>query len=352
MISYDVRVKASREYSVIIGSRLLAKSGELCRAVNSGKRVLLITDSNVAPLYSKTVLKSLENAGYSCTLFVFEAGERSKSLATVGEIYSALSAAELDRRDLIAALGGGVCGDMAGFAAATWMRGMDYVQLPTTLLSQVDSSVGGKTGVNIPSGKNLIGAFYQPCRVIADYDTLKTLPADISADGLAEVVKTAAICDEPLFSRIEQLGFADMDVIKRCVEIKSGVVARDELENGERKLLNFGHTIGHAIERFYNYEMAHGRAVSIGMAKITALSEHAGITAAGTSERLNSLLTQIGLPLDDKSVNDSLEFRLDKKSDGSTISLAVLDKIGSAQVLTVSSSCKMSDWFEPAPEKC
>ena len=241
---------ASRPYDIVIGPGLLKEAGERSRRINCGVRVLLVSDSNVAPLYADTVAESYAAAGYRVTRFVFPAGEESKRLSTIAALYEQLAADGLTRADLIAALGGGVTGDMAGFAAATWLRGIDFVGLPTSLLAQVDSSVGGKTGVDIPQGKNLVGAFWPPRLVLADTDALSTLPADILSDGMAEVVKAACIKDASFFhwlSRQDALSDENLpETVSRAVDIKRRVVESDEREAGERRLLNFGHTLGHA----------------------------------------------------------------------------------------------------------
>ena len=237
------------------------------------------------------------------------------------------------------ALGGGVAGDMAGFAAATYLRGMDFVQIPTSLLAMVDSSVGGKTGVDIPEGKNLVGAFWQPRLVIVDTSTLETLPPAFFTDGVGEIVKYACIRDRELFDLLESgeaLTPARLEeTVLRCIDCKRGVVERDEREAGERKLLNFGHTLGHALERYYHYEgPTHGCAVAVGMARITAASEARGLTVPGTGERLLRVLKRCGLPADDPANNAALlpGVSMDKKRDGVSIDLVILREIGDACV--------------------
>ena len=252
-----LRVEASRPYDILVGRGLLDQVGELSRQVNRSGRVMIVTDSHVGPLYAERVRRSYEEAGYEADVFTFAAGEENKRLAVIAELYARLANSRFGRGDLLAALGGGVAGDMTGFAAATWLRGVDFVQIPTSLLAQVDSSVGGKTGVDIPEGKNLVGAFWQPARVIADPAVLETLPGEMFADGLAEVVKSACIRDEGLFIDLENGRESDPEgleeIIVRSIGIKRDVVERDENESGERKLLNFGHTMGHAWETFYHY---------------------------------------------------------------------------------------------------
>ncbi|HIW73132.1 MAG TPA: 3-dehydroquinate synthase [Firmicutes bacterium] len=337
-------VHTARPYDILVGSGLLDRAGALSREVNGGTRALIVTDSHVGPLYARRVARSLEAAGYRAGEYVFPAGETSKRLAAVEEIYAALAAGGFTRADLIVALGGGVAGDMAGFAAATWLRGIDFVQIPTSLLAQVDSSVGGKTGVDIPQGKNLVGAFWQPVRVLADMDTLDTLPAAFHRDGLGEVVKYACIAPclcggEPLFDRLERGDALSpgkrAETILACIDCKRGVVERDEREAGERRLLNFGHTLGHALEKYYDYAgPTHGCAVAVGMAAVTAASEREGLTAPGTTARLTSLLAALGLPCDDPAPPSAYlpAAAMDKKRAGDGIHLVLLRRMGEAFV--------------------
>ena len=241
----------------------------------------------------------------------------------------------MSRGDIVVALGGGVTGDMAGFAAATYMRGIKFVQIPTSLLAQVDSSVGGKTAVDIPQGKNLVGAFHQPCLVIIDPDTLSTLPERFVHDGMAEVIKYGCIKDERLFETLENENALDIieDIIEICVSIKRDVVNRDEKESGERMLLNFGHTLGHSLEKLYNFEgLSHGEAVAIGMVKIAASGENAGLTEAGTADRIERLCKKNMLPTSDEASAATLAelCQSDKKAGGGSVNLVLLDKIGSS----------------------
>ena len=331
-------VELAKSYDIFVGGNLLPQCGHFCREINSGEHAVVVSDSNVFPIYGKTVTHSLESAGYTVDSFVFEAGEPRKRLETVADIYRTLAKNSIGRGDMIVALGGGVTGDMAGFAASTWMRGIQYVQIPTSLLAQVDSSVGGKTGVDIAEGKNLIGAFWQPSRVIADTGTLSTLPAEMIADGMAEVIKTAAIRDAKLFELLEREAAPNDEIIARCIDIKRGVVQRDERESGERRLLNFGHTLGHALEKYYGYTtMSHGQGVAVGMAAITRVSEARGLTANGTSARLEALLKRCGLPAEDAADTEKLveNFGLDKKRESHMLPLILLRKTGDAFVYPV-----------------
>ncbi len=347
-----ITVETATPYDIRQQRGILAQTGDWCRTVNHGSKALVVTDSNVGPLYAADVQASLIAAGYQTDVFTFTAGEQSKTLATVNDIYERIAANNLSRADLLVALGGGVTGDMTGFAAATWMRGMDFVQIPTTLLAQVDSSVGGKTGVDIPAGKNLVGAFWQPRLVLMDADVLQTLPADVFADGMAEVIKTACIKDADLFAKLETGHMEDKtfleEVIAACVSIKRDVVERDERESGERKLLNFGHTMGHALEKRYHYEtLSHGRAVALGMCMITAAAERQGLSKPGTTARIEALLLKHALPTTDPATPaDCLAGVLnDKKRTGSSIDLALIREIGDGFVHRVAVSA-LADFFD------
>ena len=263
---HTVTVSASRPYAVHIGGGLLDRAGELLAGATKSRRCAVVTDSAVGPLYGDRVLAALERAGFAPLLFTFPAGERSKNLSTYGQILDFFAKNRLTRSDLAVALGGGVTGDMAGFAAATYQRGVDYVQIPTTFLAASDSSVGGKTAVDLAEGKNLVGAFWQPRLVICDTDTFRTLPGEVFDDGAAETVKHGLIADRD-FLRLLMTG--DLreridDVVRRNVEIKAAVVAEDEFEGGRRKILNFGHTLGHAIEQLSGFAITHGHAVARG----------------------------------------------------------------------------------------
>ncbi len=333
-----IPVNTGRPYEIKLGRGLLKQAGALIREVHNGAKALIVCDSNVAPLYAPTVRDSLIRAGYrTVTVLTFPAGEQHKRLETVMHMYTALANNRFDRSDVIVALGGGVTGDMAGYAAATWMRGIPFVQIPTSLLAQVDSSIGGKTGVDIKEGKNLVGAFWQPIRVIADIDTLSTLPKDYVTDGMGEVVKSACIRDKTLFELLEKdQEFSPellMEIVKRCMMVKCRVVENDEHESGERKLLNFGHTLGHALEKHMNYRgVSHGCAVSIGMVTVTAASERNGLTEAGTTARLAALCKKFGLPT--KAPCDTAAYldavKLDKKCVGGSVDLVLMRGVGQA----------------------
>ena len=272
-----VQVKASREYDVLIGAGLLDRCGELIAAVHKPCTAAIITDDTVNALYGERVEASLAAAGYKVVRFVFPHGEENKNLMTFAAAQNFLAENRLSRSDLVVALGGGVVGDLAGFVAATYLRGIRFVQLPTTLLAAVDSSVGGKTAVDLPAGKNLCGCFSQPSLVLCDYETLSTLPEETFAEGCAEVVKYGVLADEGFFSALEEKGVKGEEeaVITRCVSIKRDVVCADEFDNGERQKLNLGHTVGHAIEQNSNFSVSHGAAVAMGMPSLPGRQQSA-----------------------------------------------------------------------------
>lgn len=308
-------------------------------------RCAIITDRNAGKYFAKTVFDSLVRAGFSPLLITIAAGETAKSLRTVGDCYDRLAEHRLDRKSFIVALGGGVVGDLAGFVAATWLRGIPFVQIPTTLLAQVDSSVGGKTGVNLRAGKNLVGAFYQPRLVLCDTDTLKTLPGREYRAGLAEVIKYGIICDARLFATIERhlpqiLGRDEKvlaPVIARCCQIKALVVSRDETESGPRAILNFGHTIGHAIENSAGYgKFLHGEAISIGQVMAAKLSERILGMPPEDVRRVAELFTRVGLPTQIRlTVSQRRKLfeamRLDKKSSGGEVRFVLARRIGAVE---------------------
>jgi 3-dehydroquinate synthase len=295
----------ARSYAIEIGLGTLDELGAAVKRVVAPTSAFLITTPPVGRRYAARTLASLKRAGLRARRFDVPDGERSKSLAQAGRLYDALLAAGADRGAAVVALGGGVVGDLAGFVAATLLRGLPVVQVPTSLLAMVDSSVGGKTGVNVARGKNLVGAFHQPRLVWIDVATLATLPLRQRRAGLAEVVKHAAICDAALFAQLEAQGEgllegpleAWLPILERNCAIKAGVVALDEREAGPRMLLNFGHTLGHAVESLAHYRgVLHGEAVAMGMAFAARRSEALGLARAGSAERLVSLLTRLGLP--------------------------------------------------------
>lgn len=345
-----VEVKTGRSYSILIEHGILQKAGEYIRPLTKAVRAVIISDSHVAPLYSDTVKKSLEENGFETSVFVFEAGEERKRLETIEKIYYHCFENNITRTDIIIALGGGVTGDMAGFAAASYLRGIDFVQIPTTLLSQVDSSVGGKTGVDLSTGKNLVGAFWQPTLVLIDPDTLHTLPQKFFNDGLGEVIKYGCIRSAKLFERLEKENAADFidDIIFECVSIKRDIVENDERDTGERAILNFGHTFGHAIEKLSNYSgMTHGESVAIGALLLTELTQKKNLTEKNTAERIRNLLMKYGLPTQIQySLPEILAAtRGDKKSSGKALNFIFLKKIGECFIHKIDFS-EMKNFFE------
>lgn len=337
----EMTVHTAKPYEILLERGLLSRAGEECAKLFApGARVMIISDSNVYPLFGEKVAVSLREAGFRVFSCTFPAGEQSKQLSTVEGFYRALAENHFTRSDFVVALGGGVTGDMAGFAAATFLRGIDFVQVPTSLLAQVDSSVGGKTGVDLPFGKNLVGAFHQPRLVLIDPDTLDALPPHFFADGMGEVIKYGCIRDKDLFENLEKQDVKEHleEVIFRCVDCKRQIVEADALEKGERMLLNFGHTLGHAMEKLRDFQgLSHGEAVGIGMVLISQAGEKAGLTQPGTADRIAALLEKYGLPT--KTTDTPAELAaaasLDKKTDGDNLHLILLQSIGEACIHTI-----------------
>lgn len=328
-----LEVGTARRYEIHIENGLLERVADECAAAVNSEKLLLLTDSNVALLYKDRVASALKAAGYAVYEHSVPAGEESKSTARYLEIVSRLAREGFSRSDAIIALGGGVVGDLAGFCAASYLRGIPFVQIPTTLLACVDSSVGGKTAVNLPEGKNLLGAFYQPRLVLIDPLTLQTLSPATYADGMAEVIKYGMIRDEELFRALEQRAWTDTEIIKRCVSLKAQIVAEDEFDNGVRLLLNYGHTVGHAVEKCSEFAISHGSAVAIGMA-VLARAEQGGEALAG---RLQAVLTQYGLPTTcDFSAEELYEAALaDKKRRNQQLSLIAVPTLGQGVVRSI-----------------
>lgn len=333
---------AERSYEVLVESGVLTRTGEFTGSLFPGRKAAVITDETVGTLHGKTLLDSLDQAGIQTTYHSVPAGESSKSMRQATELCSALAAAGHDRRSYIIALGGGVVGDLAGFVAAIFYRGIPFVQIPTTIVAQVDSSVGGKTGVNLPEGKNLLGAFHQPSLVLVDPATLSTLPDREFHEGFAEVIKHAAIRDASMLGDIAHLDPSDRvvpaDLIARNIAIKARIVEADEQETKEiRALLNFGHTIGHGIEAALPYgEMLHGEAISLGLRAALHLSEsHAGLPTAD-SKRILSLLHRFHLPLqlDDRVSDEVILEKLgrDKKFEAGHVRFVLIRRPGDAFV--------------------
>jgi 3-dehydroquinate synthase len=324
-------------------------AGEALRAVLSpGEKVLIVSDDNVWPLYGEAAKALFTEAGCTADAFIMAAGEKSKNMETLTSLYKKLAEVGVTRHGAVAALGGGVVGDLAGFAASTWMRGVGFIQMPTTLLAQVDSSVGGKTAIDTDEGKNLVGSFWQPRLVIIDTGTLGTLPRREVDAGMAEVVKYGAACSSGLFADLEKEFNHEpptclqvepheqnlMDVIYECCSIKAGIVGEDERdESGARAVLNFGHTFGHALEMKYGLgRYNHGEAVACGMRIAAGIGEKLGVTAKGTAARLNALLDALELPRAE-STDGLIDFiRRDKKGSGGGVELILLEEIGKAVV--------------------
>jgi len=326
-----VTVDVSKTYNVIIGSGLLKTVGAEAGKLGKANKVCIVSDSNVWPLYGNTVVDSLESAGFTVYPFVFPAGEENKNGSVYLELVNSLARYQLTRTDLIAALGGGVVGDLAGFAAATYLRGIRFIQLPTTLLAAVDSSVGGKTAIDLPAGKNLCGAFCQPSLVLCDTDTLTSLPQETFLDGCAEVIKYGVLYDPELFDTLEKDGpdFDRESVIARCVTWKRDVVTVDEFDTGLRMKLNLGHTIGHGVEAASNFDISHGKAVAIGMAIISR-----GTNCTDT-RRIVELLEKFSLPTRCNYNVESLYRHTlsDKKRSADTVSLIVPRAIGRCEIV-------------------
>lgn len=335
----SVTVKTSATYEVLIGSGLLQKTGEAVKKVISPCKAAIVTDSTVVHLYEETVRQSLTEAGFSVCTFVFPAGEASKNIHTLSHLLEFLAKEEMTRTDLIVALGGGVTGDLAGFGAAVYLRGIPFVQIPTTFLAAIDSSVGGKTAVDLEAGKNLAGAFYQPKLVLCDTDVLQTLPEVVFADGIAEALKYGVLGDAPLFEKIARGDFRQEleEIIETCVSMKRDVVEEDEFDTGKRQLLNLGHTFGHAIEQKSHFQMTHGHAVAIGMHLIAKAAEAKGIAEKGTAAAIAKALEQNQLPKETEfSPAEVAEGTLrDKKRRGGTISFVFPKKIGACEIVKI-----------------
>lgn len=333
-----VSVHAGKGYDVMIGGGLIADCGRLIAAELGRCRAAVITDSNVESLYLNSVMISLEQAGLDAVCHIFPAGEENKNLATLWDILELLAENHIGRGDIVIALGGGVTGDTAGFAAGVYLRGIRYVQMPTTLLAAVDSSVGGKTAVDLEAGKNLAGVFKQPELVLCDTHTLETLTDYDMANGMAEAIKTAVLFSHPLFDMFggEMTPAVLADIIESCVRFKAHIVEIDERERNERRLLNLGHTIGHAIEKCSGYTVGHGHAVAAGMAMMCRAGEKMGITELGTAYAVEETLERFGLPTNTDYTTDQLADAAlnDKKRSGDTITIVVPETIGQCTLRT------------------
>lgn len=332
-----ISVKASGRYDVVIGSNLLSKTGEYIKNIHDCGKAAIISDSNVWPIYGSTVASSLTNAGFTPTKFVFPAGENSKNIETYLQILNFLAENAISRSDVIVALGGGVVGDITGFAAATFLRGVPFVQIPTSLLAMVDSSVGGKTAIDLPAGKNLVGAFKQPQLVLCDVNALHSLPDNQFRDGCAEVIKYGMLYDVELLNTLSEngTGFEKESVIAKCIALKRDVVQEDEFDTGMRQMLNLGHTIGHGIEAGSHYEISHGQAVAAGMAIVARAAVAKGYCKVSVSEALEACLTRFGLPTKTNFNADQLfqSALSDKKRSGGNVNLIIPRDIGCCDIV-------------------
>jgi len=345
-----ITISTGKPYDAHIGKGILQRIGNRVAAISGQRysRVLVVTDDKVGPLYGKTVADSLQQAGFAVSTFAFKNGEASKTMDTAMDIIAGMSKNGLTRSDLLVALGGGVTGDLTGFAASIYQRGIDYIQIPTTLLAAVDSSVGGKTSVNTAAGKNMVGSFWQPRLVICDTATLDTLPEEILTDGLAEVIKYGCILDDELFAILETEVLQEHlpKTIARCIQLKAIVVSEDERDTGLRQILNFGHTAAHGIEKLSNYAISHGQAVSIGMCIAAAAGEAAGKTEPGATSRIRALLTRYGLPIKSGFTIPRLAKASlgDKKRSGDDITLVTLRRVGQALLHPVPAETLQAFW--------
>lgn len=327
-----VTVNTSSPYCVHIGHGLLPHAGSMIAALGLSGKAAILSDSNVWPLYGELLSNSLKKAGFECCYYFFDAGEERKNGATYLQILNFLAQNQLTRSDVLIALGGGVVGDMAGFAASTYLRGIRYVQIPTSLLAMVDSSVGGKTAIDLDAGKNLAGTFYQPSLVVCDPQVLDTLSEDVFRDGCAEVIKYAVLFDPDLFSHLKQFGmsFLREDVITKCICHKKDIVCQDEFDKGQRQLLNLGHTIGHAIERCSNYHISHGYAVAAGIQIIAKACTSTGDFSDDDYDSLLSLLREFNFPVFTEFSCEELFCAAcnDKKRSGNSLTLVLPLTIG------------------------
>ena len=330
-------------YDIEIEAGLLPQIGaKVAKLLPKAKKAAIISDTNVAPLYAAKLEASLAAVGLGVVKVIIEAGEQSKNMTVLSSVLEQLAQGGLTRSDVVLTLGGGVVGDLGGFAAASYMRGVAFVQVPTSLLAQIDSSVGGKVAVDLAAGKNLAGAFYQPKAVFIDTDLLATLSTRFLHDGLAEAIKYGCIKDAALFDKIA--GFANDaqllanidDIVATCCAIKARIVEQDEFDTGLRMLLNFGHTLGHAVEQHFGYSgFTHGEGVAIGMYQLTKRTEELGLTPTGSAERIKSVLQKYNLPIDAGVAKSELldTMARDKKKNGNSIPIIILRAIGEGDLL-------------------
>ena len=336
-----------KSYPILIKNGLLNKINIEVKKLYKGKKIFILTDKNVNRYYGDLITKTLSDEGFEVKLFALEPGEETKNITTLPIVYNELLDFNLTRSDLIITLGGGVIGDLGGFVAATYLRGVDFIQVPTSLLAQVDSSVGGKVAVDLDRGKNLVGNFYHPKAVLIDPTVLETLEDRVFYDGMAEVIKYGCIKDNSFFDFLDKIEnksqlLSNMEeIIHKCCDIKRIVVENDEKDKGERMLLNFGHTLGHAIEQYYNYKnYTHGEGVAIGMYQIAKLGQEKGLTKKGTADLIKNILIKYNLPYElNINMNELIEaINLDKKKLGSKINLILLEEIGKSYMYKSDSS--------------
>lgn len=344
-----IHIAASREYDVLIGHGLLDELGTLVAGAVDAKTAAIVSDDSVFALYGKRAAAALERAGLRVISFVFPHGESSKNLTVYGQVLNFLCENRISRTDVVVALGGGVVGDLAGFAAATYLRGIRFIQVPTTLLAMVDSSVGGKTAVDLPTGKNQAGSFYQPCIVICDPNTLETLPEEQYRCGCAEIIKYSMLGNAAFFEELYKTPVREQyeHVIEVCVQMKRDIVGADEYDLGRRRTLNLGHTFGHAVEQCSDFSLLHGEAVAIGMATVTRAAVKRGICGEETLARLLDILHRYGLPTETGYELDKLyEAELvDKKISGGKMHLIVPEKIGQVRMETIPVEA-LRDWMQ------
>lgn len=345
----EIDIKNSGSYTIKIGSGLLRTLGEEITKLGRVNKVCVVTDTHVDALYGVHVKEDLKNAGFDVSYFVFPFGERNKSIPVYRNLVEDLCETRFTRSDLIVALGGGVVGDLAGFAAATFQRGIRYIQVPTTLLAAVDSSVGGKTAVDLQAGKNQVGCFYQPSAVICDIDTLKTLPDEQYRCGCAEVIKYAILKSRKFYDELMQTPVSRQyeHVISTCVEMKKEYVEKDEFDTGERMFLNLGHSIGHAVETLSDYSTLHGQAISVGMADIARSSVRNGLCSEKTCDEIIAILKKYGLPTENPyNTEDIVGVMLsDKKLIGGRLNLIIPEEIGKCRIFPIETE-KLADFLK------
>lgn len=331
-------VSTARPYDIIIGKNILEKAGAYINTCLPPCRLCIITDSTVNSIYAQVVMTSLMEHGYQTSKIVFPAGEHSKNLTTYSNILEAMADEGLTRSDAVVALGGGVVGDLAGFAAATYMRGIPYIQIPTTYMAAIDASVGGKTGINLLCGKNLAGAFWQPSMVFCDYHTFDSLPPAKLMDGIAEAVKCAAVSEESLLPHIRKKDYEY--VIERCVSIKKSIVEADERDTGLRQILNFGHTVGHGIEKLSSFSVSHGQAVAKGLIVEARAAYRFGLAPVDIASPLQDILAEMGFDLSvDYSPEETYQYALmDKKIMGDKITMVIPESLGKCRLHKISLS--------------